>query len=112
MQEGKLGPEKAQQYSTEEHRTEKKIKNNIVQKKLKKSLTFMLTEAPRLRRVEAVVVLPCLAARCRGVLPPRSICKSLSLISFISSLSLISLLSLRSLLSSSGSRHLKVRKVK
>ena len=35
--------------------------------------TFMLTEAPRLSRVLAVVVLPCLAARCRGVLPPRSI---------------------------------------
>ena len=32
----------------------------------------MLTLAPWLRRVEAVLVLPVLAARWRGVLPPRS----------------------------------------
>ena len=35
-------------------------------------VTLMLTLAPRLRRVEAVLVLPFLAARWRGVLPPRS----------------------------------------
>ena len=39
-------------------------------------LTFMLTLAPWLRRVAAVLVLPVLAARWRGVLPPRSIWSS------------------------------------
>ena len=38
----------------------------------------MLTLAPWLRRVEAVLVLPVLAARCSGVLPPRSIWSSSS----------------------------------
>ena len=39
-------------------------------------LTFMLTLAPWLRRVAAVLVLPVLAARWSGVLPPRSIWSS------------------------------------
>ena len=41
-------------------------------------LTLTLTLAPRLRRVEAVLVLPVLAARWSGVLPPRSIWSSSS----------------------------------
>ena len=44
------------------------------QREARSELTFMLTEAPRLSSVEAVVVFPILAARCSGVWPDTSIC--------------------------------------